>query len=176
MTRVFLARIAVAAAVAGTLAVPAAAQSRAVPRYGNFILERAKDPITDADRSLITALAERPPYMPTTLSWGCDGDRWFAYVRGIPLTMDKAVQVTWRFDQNPPETAAWEMFSPNFISVPDDRLDDFTDAAEKAATLAVRITTASGDTQTSIFHLNGAANAFKQLACMNESGDSAAAH
>ena len=169
MKRISLALLATAAVLPVT--APAAAQAAATTsqRVGNVLIHPAKDPINDKDQTTVTVLADRPPYMPVTLTWGCrDAETYDLWIRGIPYTQERMVQVTWRFDQNPPQTGQWELTQPNFLVL--DEPNDFTDAAEQARTVVIRIS-AGGEQQTSTFQLNGLADAFKRVSCLAPPAD-----
>jgi|GEM_PF-4332421 len=163
------------AALAAVRAAPAAAQTAASTsqRVGNVLIHPAKDPINDNDNTTVIVLADRPPYMPVTLTWGCvDTESYDLWIHGVPFTQDRMVQVTWRFDQDPPQSAQWEMTRPDYLLL--NEPDDFTDAAEKAHSVAIRITTSSGEQQTSVFQLNGLAQAFSRVSCLKPPADTTA--
>lgn len=139
--------------------------ARAPQRVGNFNVVAQKDPIDDRDRTGVVVVADRPPYMPVTLVWKCNGgDSYDLWIQGIPYTQERSLRVTWRFDQKAPETGEWELAQPDWLAVTD--ADGFTDQVEAGHTVVVRITTASGEQQTSTFQLNGAAEAFKRVSCL----------
>jgi hypothetical protein len=165
-----------AAALALLSAVPAAAQSnRPTATVGAFSYFETRDPITDTETSIVMVSEQARSFMPATLQWQCERDgNWNVVLDTQLLTMDDEVTAQWRFDQEAPQTAAWEMTRAHYAWVPVDDLDDFTAAAKRASRLAVRLTTRDGHEATLVFPMNGATAALSKLGCMKNPTGAAA--
>ena len=157
-----------AAALALLSAVPAHAQSdRPTATVGAFSYFENRDPITDTETSLVTVSEQGRGFMPTTMQWQCERDgSWNVVLDTKLLTMDDEVTAQWRFDQEAPKTAAWQMSRAHYAWVPAEELEEFTAAARRATRVAVRLTTRDGNEATLVFPLNGATAAFSKLGCM----------
>jgi hypothetical protein len=160
--------------LAGLLVIssPLAAQADAPPEHiGSFNVYRSKDPITDSDRSRAVVVAERgATLVPAVLGWECRGpdDVWL-YLRNVPYGPgDRRITVTWRFDQDAPQTGEWSVNDHGVVSFEgdDDTFADFIDDFRQSQTLAVRSTSAAGEQATFLFHLAGSDAALNHIPCM----------
>lgn len=166
-----------AAALALLSAVPAAAQgSEPTARVGPFSYFENRDPITDTETSIVMVTQQGGGFMPSTMQWQCERDgSWNVVLDTKLLTMDDEVTAQWRFDQEPPKTAAWQMSHAHYAWVPVDELEEFTAAAKRANRVAVRLTTRDGNEATLVFPLAGATAALSKLGCMTGNPSGAAA-
>jgi hypothetical protein len=161
MLRSTLAAAVLVAALATSVSAQAAAST------GNFRYHPAKDPITDEDRSEVSVPAVENSAAPPRLTVQCQGGGVTIKVNYLPYgDFDQPVNVTWRFDQQPPQTATWAR-SENEAAIADGWAP-FLAAMRASRTLAVRIATPSGATLDHIYRMTGSSAALDRLQCVRE--------
>jgi hypothetical protein len=144
-------RILLALAAVCLAASPAAAQQR----MGSFVFFDQKDPITDENSSYIYVEEAAGGFMPATLMYKCEGNEVLAAIKGNGFYMEEALQVTWRFDQQEPQTAPWRIAEIQWVILPMEHQEAFRTASESASRLAVRVHESDGQSKTYVFNLDG---------------------
>jgi hypothetical protein len=154
-------RILLAVAALCLAASPAAAQAR----MGSFVYFDQKDPITDENSSYIYTEEANGGFMPATLMYKCEGNEVLAAIKGNGFYMDDALQVTWRFDQQEPQTQPWRVAEVQWIIPPMEFQEEFRTVSESATRLAVRVHESTGEFKTYLFNLAGFGRAVAAMGC-----------
>lgn len=156
--------LAAALSLAAAAPAPAQAGEPQAQMVGAFQYFENKDPITDANRSLLRTFDTQVEFMPAELYVQC-ADRGFAVAVTANLKMyaTEQVQVIWRLDQNAPVTETWGIGEYKWVVAPDPQA--FMEAAAGASRVAVRILDGAGTAETYIFPLQGLAEAMRKLDC-----------
>jgi hypothetical protein len=132
-----------------------------------FQYQAAKDPISDEDRSSVSVAAPDGSYAPPRLTFQCQGGGVLISVSHIPYTFDEQVNVTWRIDQETPQSGRWQRANTSDAYLTDGWAP-FIAGVQRGSTLAVRVTTDAGATATQIYRLTGATAALQRLQCVRE--------
>jgi hypothetical protein len=143
------------------LAAPAAAQTR----MGAFTFHDEKDPITDENSSYIYTEEAEGGFMPATLLYKCEDGEVLTLLKGNGFYMDDELQVTWRFDQQEPQTASWRVAEVQWLIPPMENQETFRTSALTASRLAIRVRESDGGSRTYLFNLNGFTRGFQAMGC-----------
>lgn len=153
-------RILLAAALC-LLAAPVSAQQR----MGAFTFHEEKDPITDENTSYAYTDEASGGFMPAMLFFKCDEDQVLSVVKGNGFYMDDQLRVTWRFDQQEPQTAPWVVAEVQWLIPPMEYQEAFRTTALTANRVAIRVHESDGGSKTYVFNLNGLARGVQAMGC-----------
>lgn len=153
-------RILLAAALC-LLAAPVSAQQR----MGAFTFHDEKDPITDENSSYIYTEEANGGFMPATLVFKCEDGEVLSIVKGNGFYMDDELQVTWRFDQQEPQTAPWRVAEVQWLIPFMEHQEAFRTTALTASRLAIRVHESEGGSKTYLFNLNGVTRGIQAMGC-----------
>jgi len=139
-------------------------------RVGDFYVQSRIDPMSDEDRTIVTARAASGAVR--ALGWRCDRDglqvmfTWNKYLSAGRIAL---ITVEHRFPPAEAKALSWEISQDHRLGfMPATHVWDFTRQALQSESVTLRVTDPNGGEKiTETFKLKGAADALKHLPCFD---------